>query len=191
MPALTSRVVPAGTMHLQSQPSLYVDELTLRPWQPSDVPAVVEAYRDPAIQQWHARTMTEDEAARWVQVRAEWWAAETGAEWAVVRDGVLLGRMGLRTVDLAGGLAHAAYWVVPAARGRNVATRALRLMTEWGFTQLGLNRIELEHATANAASCAVAGKAGYRPEGTKRQQALHPDGWHDMHLHARLRNDRP
>src|SRR5262245_13057330 len=111
MPALAAPVVPAGTMHRQAQPSLYIEELTLRPWQPSDVPAVVEAYRDHAIQQWHARTMTEDEAARWVRARTDWWAAETGAEWAVVRDGVLAGRMGLRMVDLAEGLAHAAYWV--------------------------------------------------------------------------------
>jgi hypothetical protein len=26
-------------------------------------------------------------------------------------------------------------------------------------------------------------------EGTKRSAILHPDGWHDMHLHARVRGD--
>ena len=36
----------------------------------------------------------------------------------------------------------------------------------------------------------MAAKAGYVLEGTRRQQALHWDGWHDMHLHARLQGDR-
>lgn len=173
------------------QPRLSIDELTLRPWRRSDAPALVEAYRDPAIRQWHARTMTEDEAVRWVLTYNERWTAETGAEWAVVADDVLLGRMALRKLDLVEGLGLAAYWVVPAARGRRVATRALLAMTEWMFTDLGGHRIELEHAAANVASCRVAEKAGYRAEGTKRRSTRHPDGWHDMHLHARLRDDEP
>ena len=57
------------------------------------------------------------------------------------------------------------------------------------FGQVGLHRIELLHSTGNAASCRVAEKAGYVLEGTKRRQGLHADGWHDMHLHARLRDD--
>ena len=77
----------------------------------------------------------------------------------------------------------------PEARGRDVAARALRLVSDWLFTEIGLHRIELAHAVANAASCRVAAKAGYVLEGTKRRQTLHPDGWHDMHLHARLDSD--
>ena len=35
----------------------------------------------------------------------------------------------------------------------------------------------------------VATRAGFRLEGTKRGDALHADGWHDMHLHARVSCD--
>jgi ribosomal-protein-alanine N-acetyltransferase len=70
-----------------------------------------------------------------------------------------------------------------------VATRALRAVTARMFRQVGLHRIELLHSTANEASCRVANQSGYTYEGTKRRQALHADGWHDMHLHARLRDD--
>jgi RimJ/RimL family protein N-acetyltransferase len=41
----------------------------------------------------------------------------------------------------------------------------------------------------NVASCRVALYAGFAAEGTKRGEARHADGWHDMHLHARLEND--
>ena len=39
---------------------------------------------------------------------------------------------------------------------------------------------------ANTASCRVAGKAGFHLEATLRSVLLHSDGWHDMHLHARI-----
>ncbi|MGA8112851.1 MAG: GNAT family N-acetyltransferase [Actinocatenispora sp.] len=189
MPALVPPVVPPGRLSGQRQPRLAVDELTLRPWRLSDAPGLVEAYRDPAIQRWHARSMTEDEAREWVASRSDRWTAETGVDWAVVEDDVPFGRVGLRRLDLADGLGEAAYWVVPAARGRQVAARALRAVTRWLFDEIGLHRIELAHSTGNPASCRVATRAGFGYEGTKRQEALHADGWHDMHLHARLRED--
>ena len=171
------------------QPELFVDELTLRPWRPADAPAVVRAYQGAAVQQWHVRTMTDHEAEGWVAAWSERWAAETGAGWAVCDDRGLLARMSLRSLDLAEGVGEVAYWVLPEARGRGVAPRALRTMSTWLFVDVGLHRLELAHSTRNTGSCRVAIKAGYVLEGTKRQQGLHRDGWHDMHLHARLQGD--
>jgi len=100
-----------------------------------------------------------------------------------------VGRVALHRLDLAKGLGKAAYWVLPAARGRRIAPRALDVITRWFFTEIGLHRIELAHSTANAPSCRVAVRASYAYEGTKRREGLHADGWHDMHWHARLRDD--
>lgn len=66
VPNLVAPVVPVGRLRDQSQPELFIDELTLRPWLPVDASAVVRAYEDPSIQQWHARTMTGHEAQVWV-----------------------------------------------------------------------------------------------------------------------------
>jgi [ribosomal protein S5]-alanine N-acetyltransferase len=173
-------------MARRSQPVLYVDELTLRPWTAADVPALAAAYADPAIQRWHARSMTRSEASRWVSAANRSWARETAANWAVTASDGLVGRMSLRTVDLEDGLAGIGYWVVPAARGRCIAPRALVAVSDWAIDELGLHRLELEHSTRNEPSCRVAEKAGYPLESTKWSQALHDDGWHDMHLHVRI-----
>jgi len=61
----------------------------------------------------------------------------------------------------------------------------------WVFGELQLHRLEVAHSTLNPASCRVALNAGYQFEGTKRGEGLHTDGWHDMHLHARLADDEP
>jgi RimJ/RimL family protein N-acetyltransferase len=187
MPLLVEPASPAGRIGGRPQPSLPVNELTVRPWRLSDVPQLVAAYQDPDIQRWHVRSLTEDEAREWVTSWAERWSEESGADWAIAEGDTVVGRIGLRRLSLSEGHGEAAYWVLPQARGRAVAARALTALTGWLFAQVGLNRVELAHSTANPASCRVAEKAGYAYEGTMRGRGLHADGWHDMHLHARLR----
>ncbi len=189
MPTLASGAVQAGHLRDLGQPTLSVDELTLRPWRGSDHLAVLDAYRDPQIQQWHVRSMSEAEARDWVTSWTERWTAETGASWAVIRDDHLVGRTGFNAISLGWGSAAAAYWTVPAARGGDVAARALRVASSWMLTVGGLHRLELNHSVANPASCRVATKVGYDYEGTRRSQGLHADGWHDMHVHGLLADD--
>jgi RimJ/RimL family protein N-acetyltransferase len=92
-------------------------------------------------------------------------------------------------LELFHGQGEAAYWVIPAARGRGIAFAALSAMTQWLFDEVGLHRIALVHSTRNEPSCRVATKAGFALEGTLRGDLLHADGWHDVHLHARLQHD--
>jgi len=186
VPKLTQAVLASGSLNQNPQPVLATAELTLRPWEPSDAADVVAAYAGPDIQRWHGQTMTPDEAANWVRAWPRRWSEESAAGWAVTDGDQLLGRMSLNGLSLASGLAHVAYWVLPVARGRGVASHALQEITRWAFDDLGLHRLELEHSTRNEASCRVAARGGYDLEGTMRQQGLHLDGWHDMHLHAAL-----
>ncbi|WP_225098268.1 GNAT family N-acetyltransferase [Streptomyces sp. CoH27] len=193
MPYLTRPVVPAGTLARTPQPTLPTgDGLLLRPWQPQDAPAVHAAFQDPLMHQWHIRSCdSEEEAAGWIGQWQQEWRGERQAQWAVVAaDGdELLGRVALRDIVLGDGVAEVAYWTVARARGRGVAVRATTALSRWAFEEVGLHRLELSHATANQASCRVAGKVGFAPEGIKRSALLHPDGWHDVHLHARVRGD--
>ena len=86
--------------------------------------------------------------------------------------------------------AEIGYRVVPAARGRGIATEAVTAATAWAFENLDLVRIELAHAVDNAASCLVAIRSGYQLEGTMRQSYVYGDGnRYDEHLHARLIGD--
>jgi RimJ/RimL family protein N-acetyltransferase len=176
-------------MALLTQPVIDAGGLMLRPWHASDRPVVVMAYADPAIQRWHCRSMTDTEADDWIGSWARRWDDETDAAWAVTDAGSVVGQVGLRRIDLAEGLAAVSYWVHPAERGRRIAPRALSALSVWSFGTSGLHRLQLSHSTANTASCRVAQHAGFVAEGTKRSEARHADGWHDMQLHARLRTD--
>ena len=189
MPLLVEPALPPGWLAAQAQPAIEADGLTLRPWDPADRPTVRVAYADPAIQRWHCRAMTDDEATDWIAAWPERWQTETGAGWAVTVGSAVVGQVSLRHILLDEAFAEVSYWVLPAARGRRVAARALAALAGWSFGTLKLHRLELNHSTANTASCRVALRAGFAAEGTKRGELRHADGWHDMHLHARLDSD--
>lgn len=65
-----------------------------------------------------------------------------------------------------------AYVVAPRARGRGVATTALRLLSTWALTGLRLERLQLSIRPDNAASHRVADKAGFRYEGILRSSKV-------------------
>jgi RimJ/RimL family protein N-acetyltransferase len=65
-------------------------------------------------------------------------------------------------------VAEAAYWVSPAARGRGIATRGLKLLSRWALEQAGIERVWLEIEPGNDASHRVAAKAGFVREGVLR-----------------------
>jgi RimJ/RimL family protein N-acetyltransferase len=190
MPSLTWPVIPGDRLAGSVQPVVPAGGgLVLRPWLLADARALAEAYSDPAIQRWHARRVDSADEAR--ELIAGWqrsWLAATGAHWAVTRgeDGEVVGRVALRSMTLDEGCAECAYWTAPAARGSGIASRSLAGLCRWAFGETGFHRIELVHSVANAASCRVAVKAGFAAEGVLRSAVLHADGWHDMHLHARI-----
>ncbi|MEU1885830.1 GNAT family N-acetyltransferase [Micromonospora rifamycinica] len=164
--------------------------LLLRPWRATDASALLTALRDPEIVRWNGQGVTDlAQADAWIVRRADWSdGSHVSLAVADDTDSTLLGSVSVHQIRHDN--AAVGYWTTAPARGRGVAGRALRALTDWAFTHLDLHRIELCHAVANTASCRVAGRAGYRLEGTLRESHRYGDGHrHDEHLHARLATD--
>lgn len=190
MPRVADPVVASGAMSSREQPTVSLDGVVLRPFTIDDIPTLVAAYAEASIQRWHVTSLTEAEAEEWIASRPELWRSEKMVNWAVTADSVVVGRVGLKSIDLEQGVAEITYWILAEHRRRGYARRAVEVVTGWAFNDLGLRRIELTHSTQNLPSCRVAEASGYILEGTKRLAGLHADGLHDMHLHARIATDR-
>lgn len=155
------------TALLRTEAAEGVPALLLRPWQARDIPDLVAAHRDADLRRWtSAGVHDEDSAARWVRDQDAGWASGERCAFAVVEQPGdvsakerLVGHVVLKRP--AGGGAEVGYWTAAHARGRAVAPRALRTLTDWAFASFGLTRLDLFHQTDNTASCRVAEKAGY------------------------------
>ena len=188
----TPPAIPAGTLAAHQQPMLDAPGgLILRPWETPDASPFLTAYEDPEIQRWHTRQPgSKEDVLEWFAQYRRSWQSETGACWAITQDGdEVLGRIALGGMNLDDGVAGCAYWVLPDARGAGVASRALSALSFWALGDAGFHRLHLDHSTRNYASCRVAEKSGFLLEGTQRNAAVHADGRHDMHLHARIRRE--
>ena len=156
--------------------------MTLRPWRADDAPAVAAAIDgDPEIARWLDQVPQPyglDDAHEYIAACTRGCAEGAGAFFAVVdpADGTLLGSLGLRLADLPTGVAEAGYWVAREARGRGVATHALRLASQWLFREVDLERLQLRADALNVPSQRVAEKAGFTREGVLRS----------MHYNSRL-----
>lgn len=158
--------------------------MRLRGWTSGDAAAVLEAFRSEDMRTQSAEPIaTEDDAVRWM----ESWAAR-GHAFAVVLDDEVVGNVAVTGID-GHGNGWVSYWTTARARGRGVAARAANLLAEWAFEERGLYRLELGHRVNNPASCRVAVKAGFLPEGVERGKLVYDGVRHDVERHARLATD--
>jgi len=103
-------------------------------------------------------------------------------------DGDFLGLAVAPRIDRDGLTMELGYMVTPSARGRGVATEALRQLTEWAFGK-GMLRVELLISTGNEGSKKVAERCGYVREGVLRNTYLKPGRREDTEIWSRLPDD--
>jgi len=155
----------------------------LRPWRETDMASQLEVFSDPWFQRfsdWAPRTGSDARRHRAEDERARQRGEQV--QFALVEpsdDERFLGGASLHDVELDQGRAAVGYWLAPAARGRGVATRAVRLIARWAFDDLGIARVSLTCAPDNHASQRVAERCGFTREGLLRSHMPFKDGRRD------------
>ena len=86
--------------------------------------------------------------------------------------GTILGGANLRLFDPMRDTVELGYWLFVEARGRGVATRAVRALVEDSHSR-GINRVEAHVRLGNVASERVLERAGFGREGVKRRLLRH------------------
>ncbi|HEU4347359.1 MAG TPA: GNAT family protein [Actinoplanes sp.] len=135
--------------------------VALRQWRPDDAEWYVEHSRDPEIQRW--TTEPPDLTVAAARTAIERALADRLVAYAIADAGTgeLLGNLALSPAH------ELSYWVVPAARGRGVATRAVRLLLARAWSA-GVDRVVLHAHVDNVGSQRVAERAGFRRDRVER-----------------------
>jgi len=137
----------------------------------ADVDAIYEACQDPAIVRFTRVPFPYSRLHAQAFVRNAHHELRAGGGVHLVaadpQTDALLGVVGL-VLDRTRRSGEVGYWVTPAARGRQVARRGVRLMVAWAIPELGLERVQLMADRRNEASQRVAVACGFRQEGILR-----------------------
>ncbi len=132
------------------------------------------------------------DARAFVAATKRGWRNSSAAHFAITETGKerALGSIGLG-INWADGSGEAGYWVARDARGRGLATRSLRLVSQWALGDLGLARLSLFTDVENTASQRVAEGAGFSREGVMRSLLELGGERRDCVAYALLPSDRP
>jgi RimJ/RimL family protein N-acetyltransferase len=144
-----------------------------------DIPVVAPAFLDPGIGGENGMPpFDEDELRRlWREQIPDLRARGVLFPYLIenTTDGSILGGITLRHFDPMRGVIEVGYWLFPDARGRGMATRAVRAVAREAFAS-GLSRIEANVRIGNDASERVLERAGFTREGVKRRLLRHAGG---------------
>ncbi|HEX2294871.1 MAG TPA: GNAT family protein [Actinomycetota bacterium] len=165
--------------------------VSVRPWEERDAGSLVTELQDREVSRWVLTIpwpYTDDDAAAFLRFAEEQRDTHRGAHLAVVAqgDGALAGGVALAPIDWDNGSAALGYWTARSFRNRGIARRAGRLLVDWAFGDLGLERIELTCDPANVPSQRVAEELGFQREGHLRGHLRTSEGRRDSLLYGLL-----
>ncbi len=83
--------------------------------------------------------------------------------------------------------AKVSYWIGKEFRGKGIATKALKLITKYGFAYYGLRRVDAYVRTYNKGSIRVLEKAGFKREGKLHKHVLKKGKYYDDYVYAKVR----
>jgi signal transduction histidine kinase len=173
-------------------PPLGDEAIRLRLPTDADTPAIAAACADPEIARWIPVPVPygRGDAEAFLEIADDGWTTGRHATFAIEdrATGHLVGM-----ISLDGGpvpeRASVGYWLAPGARGRGLATRAVRLVAAWAFADPVLERLELTTLVGNDPSGRVALRAGFRREGILRRFLPFRDRRVDAVMYAMVRDD--
>ncbi len=140
------------------------------------MPVLVEACQDEEIARWLdqiPQPYTEVDARAYLAMSRRGWSESTQASFAIT-DAASGEVLGIHWLDLDQRVAEVGYWLRREARGRGVATSAVRLAASWALERCGMERLQLRADDRNVASQRVAERAGFRREGVLRSMRYNP-----------------
>ncbi len=159
------------------------ERVVIRPYRESDAQALMEAVSESRdhIRPWLGFAdahQTLDESRDWIiQQQANFLLREdmTLGLWDKASN-KLLGGVGLHPRNWKARYFEIGYWLRVSATGHGYVTEAVQLLTEYLFTHLAANRVEIRCDARNIQSAAVAQRLGFVFEGRLRNQGVDTSG---------------
>ncbi len=172
-------------------PELETERLILREIMPEDAPQILKIFSDEKVTKYYdLYTYSDiDEAHQLIDFFDESFELERAIRWGIARkeDNVLIGTCGFVWLRLYRG--EIGYELASEYWRQGFMAEALSAVLEFGFEELGLNRIEALVMIENEASAGLLRKLGFHEEGLLRDHDFFKGEFHDMRIFALIKQD--
>lgn len=174
-------------------PTLTTERLRLRQLQPSDAEALFAILSDPQVMEYYGsepyQTLADAQAA--INRGQTRYAEREALRWAITRHGddTLIGTCVLNRFDPDFHHAETGYELDRACWGKGIMAEAMSAVLTYGFTDLGLHRIEAQIDMKNERSKGLLLKLGFTYEGNLRQRFYFRGRFEDEYYFGLLKDE--
>ncbi len=165
----------------------------LREYRKEDIPLKLSYINDPEILKYVEPgipyPVTLNEELRWFEALSAFrdsyrFAIETAA------DSNYIGDCGINSIDWKNSIASVAIFIGNSAcRGKGYGTEAMKLLVDFAFRQVNINKIRLNVYSFNVGAIKSYEKCGFKIEGVLRQELFREGSYHDIIAMGILRKD--
>ena len=166
--------------------------VTLREFESTDIDRLVELANNSSIasnlRDGFPHPYTNEAAEKFIKDAQE---ANPPRRFCIEKNGIYVGNIGLHPdMDIYRMNAEIGYFIGEPFWGQGIASQAVKMMVDYGFRMLKMNRIEAGVFDYNIASRKVLENAGFEYEGTAKQSVLKNGTFHDEFKFAILNPSR-
>lgn len=177
-------------MNTETQPTLTTNRLILRPFAPEDAPDVQRLAGDRAGADTTERIphpYKDGMAEAWIATHSQQFRDLKECTFAVVLkdDQQVIGGVSL-SLTMAHARGELGYWIGREFWNHGYCTEAAQAVVEYGFSVLGLHRIQARRLSRNPASGRVIAKLCMQHEGHLRQHTRKWDVFEDVDIYGVL-----
>ncbi|PLX05908.1 MAG: N-acetyltransferase [Marinilabiliales bacterium] len=105
-------------------------------------------------------------------------------------DSKFAGIIGFKGTDSQNKKTEIGYWLAQEFQGKGLVSRAVKILTEFAFGPMNMNRVQIKVAVKNYKSKNIPERLGYKLEGIERNGELLTGGiFTDLYVYSKLKAD--
>jgi ribosomal-protein-serine acetyltransferase len=168
--------------------------ITMRAWRESDIQMafdVVIRNREhlQTFMQWMTPDYSMESARKFITEGIANMRERKNAGWGIFDGERVIGSIGYAALNWPARSCEIGYWIDKDYEGKGIVTRACRVLIDYSFDELNMNRVEIRCSTENERSAAVPERLGFKREGVLRQAEMIHGRPHDFYIYGLLAND--
>lgn len=138
---------------------------------------------------WVDKRKSPDDMKPVIEAFIEKYAENNGFDAGIRYKGKLVGMIGLHAIDWKNRTTSIGYLLGEKIQGKGIITKTVSALISYIFTELELNRIEIQCAASNYKSIAIPERLGFTKEEIQREGQWLYDHYEDIITYSMLRRE--
>ncbi|WP_276357953.1 GNAT family N-acetyltransferase [Cohnella caldifontis] len=138
---------------------------------------------------WVTNSKTPEDSRAFIESELQRFAKNNGFSAGIFHADQFIGNISFHEINWTTKMTSIGYWISAEYQGRGIMTACCQALLNYGFAELGLNRIEIRARTDNEKSKAIPIRLGFKQEGILRQVDLNHGHYYDHVVFGLLKDE--